>query len=142
MERLYFRFVKLLNLNHAKYQEYINKTYDKHNLLIDILNLVTWKIMIIFQQYFKELYHIYSIVEICNMNLSTSTTKKNKSNLIFLRQYLYYEQRNCLDYEMIRIKCIIQEYWEWSHCDCGQNRIWSLWIMKLSMIYVILRWNG
>ena len=68
--------------------------------------------MITLQQYFKELYHFYSIVEICNMNLSTYTTKKNKSNLIFLWQYLYYEQRNCLDYGTIRIRSIIQEYSE------------------------------
>ena len=64
--------------------------------------------MIILQQYFKELYHFYSIVEICNMNLSTSTTKKNKSNLIFLWQYLYYEQRICLDYGTIRIRVLFR----------------------------------
>ena len=140
LDWLYFRFVKTLHLKLAKYREYLNYiTNQKFLFLIDILILVTQKIMIILQQYFKELYHFYSIVEICNMNLSTYTTKKNKSNLIFLWQYLYYEQRNCLDYGTIRIRSIIQEYSEWSHCICGQNVLWSVWIKIQDMIYVKIR---
>ena len=85
------------------------------------------------------MYHFYSIVEICNMNLSTSTTKKNKSNLIFLWQYLYYEQRICLDYGTIRIRSIILEYGEWSHCIFGQSVLWSMWIKIQDMIHALFK---
>ena len=107
LERLYFRFVKMLNLNLAKYQEYLNQTTNQYllNRYFEFANLQNHDTL---QQYFKELYHFYSIVEICNMNLSTSTTKKNKSNLIFLWQYLYYEQRICLDYGTIRIRVLFR----------------------------------